>query len=153
MIELITLLGGGLLRLLPELLSFLNKKTDNKHELEMLDKQYQLEQSRNKSLEDREIHQNDSSITLELIKAQSEAMKGQMQITGFKFADSLNFTVRPVYAYTALLLYYVFKGLLFISVGFNTQALLTCYTPVDFAFLTGITSFYFVGRVIDKVNK
>lgn len=153
MIELITLLGGGLLRLLPELLSFLNRKTDNKHELEMLDKQYQLEQSRNKSLESREIAQSDSSITLELIKAQAEAMKGQMQLTGFKFADILNFTVRPVYAYTALLLYYVFKGLLFISVGFNTKELLECYTSADFAFLTGITSFYFMGRVIDKGNK
>ena len=35
----------------------------------------------------------------------------------------------------------------------DTKELLECYTSADFAFLTGITSFYFMGRVIDKGNK
>lgn len=39
-------LGGGLLRLLPELLALFNKKTDNSHELAMLDKQLALENVR-----------------------------------------------------------------------------------------------------------
>lgn len=150
MIEMISLLGGGLLRLVPELLSFVNKGKDNKHELDMLEKQFQLEQTRNKQQFEQLQYQGETDISLALLKAQEAAVSSQMQLTKIKWVDAMNFSVRPVYALSALALYYVSKALLFITAGWDLQALLKCYTPEDFAFLMGITSFYFVGRVIDK---
>ena len=150
MIEMISLLGGGLLRLVPEFLSLVNKGKDNKHELDMLEKQFQLEQTRNKQQFEQVQYQGETDISLALLKAQEAAVTSQMQLTKIKWVDAMNFSVRPVYALSALALYYVSKALLFISAGWNLEALSKCYTAEDFAFLMGITSFYFVGRVIDK---
>ena len=157
MLSAITLICGGLLRLLPELLVFLNKKTDNKHELEMLEKQFQLESTRNAAQFEQYQYKADVDQTMALWEAQKDALKGQMQITGIRWVDALNFAVRPVYAYTALLLYYIAKLAIFFT-AFNQSANVwekvnACYTPEDFAFLSGITSFYFVGRVIEKIRK
>jgi hypothetical protein len=157
MIEGLALLGGGLLRLLPEALNFFNKKTDNKHELEMLEKQFQLEQSRNAAQLEQVIQVQEGATDVALTNAYKEALRGQMQKVGIKWVDALNFAVRPIYAYTALALYYAFKLSLFVVAmqqsGGVWEKVLLCYTPEDFALLSGITSFYFVGRVIDKGNK
>jgi hypothetical protein len=157
MMSLITLLGGGLLRLLPELLAFLNKKTDNKHELEMLEKQFNLETTRNAAQFEQYQYKADVEQTMALWDAQKDALSGQMQLTGNKWIDALNFAVRPVYAYTSLALYYMAKIAIFITAftqsGGVWEKVQACYTPEDFAFLSGITSFYFVGRVIEKRKK
>ena len=157
MLSLITLLGGGLMRLLPELLTLFNKKTDNKHELDMLEKQFQLETTRNAAQFEQYQYKADVDQTMALWDAQKDALKGQMQLTGVKWVDAMNFAVRPVYAYTALLLYYMAKIAIFITAftqaGSVWEKVQVCYTPEDFAFLSGITSFYFVGRVIEKIKK
>lgn len=154
LLTLLSLFGGGLMRLLPEILAFMNRRVDNSHELAMMDKQLELQRS--KSADDRETiaMQGDVDQTLALLAAQRSALEGQMQKTGFWLVDALNFMVRPVYAYTSLLFYYLAKSAMFVMVlrttGSGWETLLKIYTPEDFAFLTGIASFYFVGRVIDK---
>jgi hypothetical protein len=157
MLSLITLLGGGLMRLLPELFAFFNKRVDNKHELDMLDKQWALEQNR-ASLHLREVEVvYDAAASIALLDAQKEALKSQMQITNIKWVDAANFFVRPFYAYSAIGLYYVYKmALLIVALqqsGTVWEKVVLCYTPEDFAFLSGIASFYFVGRVVDKLRK
>jgi hypothetical protein len=156
MLSMITLLGGGLLRLLPELFAFFNKKTDNAHELAMLEKQYQLEQTKAAQHFEEVRYSGDMSETLSLLEAHKEALKGQMQVTGVKWVDASNFFVRPFYAYTALLLYYMSKLALFCVAlqqsGGVWEKVAACYTTEDFAFLSGICSFYFVGRTIEKIK-
>lgn len=154
MISLITLLGGGLMRLLPELLSYLNRRTDNAHELAMLDRQAALEQTRADNRMDEIQYQGDAAEVLAMLDAQKSALEGQMQKTGFRFVDSLNFLVRPFFAYTLLLFYYSAKLAMFmvaIRTGLSGwESILKIYTEADFAFLTGVGSFYFVGRSLSK---
>lgn len=153
-LSLLTMLGGGLMRLLPELLGFLNKKTDNAHELAMLDRQFQLEQTRASARMDEIRYQGDAAEVLAMLDAQKSALTGQMQLTGIRWADALNFLVRPLATYYMLLLYGLAKVALFIVAlqsGANVwAAVLQVYDAEDRALLTGILSFWFVGRVLDK---
>lgn len=153
-LSLLTMLGGGLMRLLPELIGFLNKRTDNAHELAMLDRQFQLEQSRSAArLEEVRTH-TDAAQVLALLDAQKAAVGGQMQLTGIRWADALNFLVRPLATYYMLLLYGLAKVAMFAvalqDAGNVWQAVLQVYDGEDRALLTGILSFWFVGRVLDK---
>lgn len=154
LISLLSMLGGGFMRLLPELLVFLNKKTDNAHELAMLDKQFELEKTRAQSRMD-ELHvSGDYSQALAFLDTQKEALKGQMQITGVKFIDALNFSVRPITTYYVLFLYGLAKVATFVTIqntGMNGwDALIHIYDSEDRAILSGILAFWFVGRVFDK---
>jgi hypothetical protein len=148
------MLGGGLMRLLPELLGFLNKKTDNAHELAMLDRQFELEKTRASARMDEIQYQGDAAQTLALLDAQKSALTGQMQLTGIRWADALNFLVRPLTTYYMLLMYGIAKVALFavaVQHGGNVwAAVLQVYDSEDRALLTGILSFWFVGRVLDK---
>ncbi len=153
-LTLLSMLGGGLMRLLPEVISFMNKKTDNKHELDMMDKQLELQRS--KSADDRATMQvaGDIATTIALMDAQKEALKSQMQLTNVWWVDALNFLVRPLTTYYFLLLYGASKIAMFVTAIYGDvtgwEAILKIYDPEDRAILSAILSFWFVGRVIDK---
>ena len=70
LMTLLSLFGGGLMRALPEFVGLWNKKTDNAHELAMLDRQFQLEQTRAAARMDELVAQGDISETLALLDAQ-----------------------------------------------------------------------------------
>lgn len=152
-LSLISMLGGGLLRMLPELLGFLNKKTDNAHELAMLDRQFQLESTRAAARVHEIEVQGDISETLALLSAQQEAIKGQMQKTGVWWVDAMNFLVRPLTTYYFLFFYGLVK-LAMIVVAMRSAdpwvSIIQCWSAEDAAILSGILAFWFVGRVFDK---
>lgn len=152
-LSLISMLGGGLLRMLPELLGFLNKKTDNAHELAMLDRQFQLESTRAAARVHEIEVQGNISETLALLSAQQEALKGQMQKTGVWWVDALNFLVRPLTTYYFLAFYGIVK-LAMIVVAMRSAdpwvSIIQCWSSEDGAILSGILAFWFVGRVFDK---
>lgn len=153
LMTLLSMFGGGLMRLLPEILGFLNKKTDNAHELAMLEKQFQLEQTRAAARLDEIRVQGDVDQTIALLDVQREALKGQMQKTGIRFVDALNFLVRPVTTYFFLSMYGIVKlATLVIAVrqADAWTAIVTVWTPDDATILAGILTFYFVGRSFDK---
>lgn len=155
-LSLLSMFGGGLMRLLPEFLSFLNKKTDNAHELQMLEKQFQLESTREASKRETIVTQGNVDQMLALLEAQKVALSGQMQKTGITFVDALNFLVRPLTTYYVLLLYGFAKVALFVvalNAGGNIwTAALQVYDAEDRAILSGILAFWFVGRVFDKAK-
>ena len=153
-ISLLSMFGGGLMRLLPELLTFLNKKTDNAHELLMLDKQFQLEATREVSKRETVALQGSLDNALAVLEAQKIALQSQMQKTGIRFVDSLNFLVRPLTTYYVLLMYGIAKIAMF-AVAVNGSgnvwsAVLQVYDAEDRAILSGILAFWFVGRTIEK---
>jgi hypothetical protein len=153
-LTLISMFGGGLMRLLPEIFSFLNKKTDNAHELAMLEKQFQLEATREASKRETILAQGDIDQTLALLAAQKSAIEGQMQKVGIWWVDALNFLVRPLTTYYFLFLYGAYKtALLMVALqgGAATWAsILQVYDAEDRAILSGILAFWFVGRVFEK---
>lgn len=161
----ITALGGGLLRMLPELLALFNKRTDNSHELAMLERQLALEVARSKNRTDEIEHLNraalsegqmrgDIDMALKRIDLHKDALKGQMQKTGIRIVDILNFLVRPVVTYYFLAMHGLTKAAMFaIALNGNVppwEAILKIWSLDDAAILSGIISFWFVGRVFDK---
>lgn len=156
-LSVISLLGGGLLRLLPEVFAFLNKKTDNSHELAMMDKQLALEQARGANRQNELELQTSSEQIVQMLSTQAEALKGQMQLTGIRFVDALNFLVRPLTTYYVLLLYGLAKAAMFalaLQSGISGwEAILKLYDEDDKTILSGILGFWFVGRCFEKARK
>lgn len=152
------------MRLLPELLGLLNKKTDNSHELALMDKQIELQKQ--KGADDRLTAEAQgaqdratmgvratSEETLKLLDLHAEAIKSQMQVTGNKWVDALNFLVRPLTTYYFLGCYGIVKtAMIIIAVqhGDAWNAIVDCWNEQDAMMLWGILNFWFVGRCFDK---
>lgn len=151
---LLGLLGGALTRLLPELVGLWNRKTDNAHELAMLNAQIELEKTKGAQQRETIETQGDVDQVLALLAAQKEALAGQMQKTGFWIVDALNFLVRPLTTYYVLFLYGAAKvAMLVVALhsGLNVwDAILKIYDAEDRAILSSILGFWFVGRTFDK---
>lgn len=153
LMTLLSLLGGGVMRALPELIGLWNKKTDNAHELDMMDRQVQLEQTRAAARNDEIVTQGGIDQALALLDAQKTALQWQMQKVGIWWVDALNFLVRPLTTYYFLGLYGLVKlAMVIVAMRAADQwaAIIQCWTPEDGAILSGILAFWFVGRVFDK---
>jgi hypothetical protein len=153
LISLLSMLGGGLMRLLPEILGFLNKKADNAHELAMFDRQLQADAARSQlRINEMEV-QGDINTQIAMLGAQSVALKSQMQKTGIKWVDALNFLVRPLTTYYFLGCYGIVKTATLVIAMQHVDkwhAILQCWNDQDAAILSGILAFWFVGRVFEK---
>jgi hypothetical protein len=152
-LSLLTLLGGGLMRLLPEILSLVGKRQDNLHELAMIDRQVELEKTRSLMRQDEIKVQGEVAFNVAELNALGEALSAQMKPTGLAWVDALNFLVRPLTTYYFLGAYGIFKTAM-LAVALQQadawHAIIQCYTEEDAAILTGLLSFWFVGRVCDK---
>lgn len=147
MIELLAALGGGLLRLAPEVLKWLDRKDERKHELEMLDRS-------NKQALDIENARGLTMMDEGAMNAFVEAVKSAGTPTGVRWVDALNASVRGAITYWLLLLYSAAKGASFwLAVQASTPALVALaavYTEADAGLFSGVISFWFVGRVWDR---
>ncbi|MEJ7804399.1 MAG: hypothetical protein WKG03_00540 [Telluria sp.] len=152
MLALLSMLTGGLLRLVPELMKFFTVKADHKHELAMMDKQMELQQLAQVGVQAR----IDADEMLAVLSAQSAAMTGQMQKTGFAFVDALNFLVRPLTTYYFLACYGIVKtAMIFVAMRATDPwvSIISCWDDYDASTLSGILAFWFVGRCFDKAAK
>jgi hypothetical protein len=167
--SIISLLGGGLLRAIPELLGLWGKKTDNDHELAMLKAQTELERLTAADKLATTQAQGVVDTVVAAMAAQTEALKGQMQplvipLTGIKWLDAidalistvtnaLNMLVRPLTTYYFLAIYGTYKAAL-LAQALQTHdawaAIILVYTADDQQMLAGVMGFWFMGRVFDK---
>jgi hypothetical protein len=151
---LISMLGGGLMRLLPELFALFKQRSDNAHELAMLDKQIALEQTRSAMKQQEIATQGEADLNLANMNALAEALKGQMQLTNIRIIDALNFAVRPMTTYYLLTLYGLAKVAMYqvaLTHGIGGwEAILKVYDDEDRAIMSGILGFWFLNRTIAK---
>jgi hypothetical protein len=156
-LTLLSMLGGGLMRLLPEVFAMLKQRGDNEHELAMLDKQIALEQTRSAMRQDEIRTQGEADMNLAQMSALGEALKGQMQLTHMWFIDALNFAVRPTTTYYLLAMYGLAKLAMYqVALAHGTsgwEAILKIYDEEDRAILSGVLAFWFVGRTIEKARQ
>jgi hypothetical protein len=149
----LSLLSGGLLRFLPELLKLFTLKQDNSHELAMMDKQIELQKLNADNAYRVQEKQVDSAEILALMDAQKSALAGQMQKTGFMIVDALNFLVRPLTTYYFLGCYGIVKTAMIVvalRLADPWSAIIHCWSLEDANILSSILAFWFVGRVFDK---
>ena len=156
MIEtLIGTLFGGLFRMAPEVLKWMDRKDERKHELAMFDKQLEADRQKGDQTLAQINAQADASIGAAEIQAVIEATKAQSMKTGIKWVDGLNSLMRPlitfwwvVVLYTAAL---VAQFLFLIDSGADvTQAILALWGVEEKALVASIVSFWFVDRSLRK---
>ena len=146
---------GGLFRLAPEVLKWLDKKNERAHELSMFTLQTDLEKMRGQfRMEERYV---DHSIAQ--LDAIQEAFKAQAQeaSSSYKWVSALSALVRPGITYILFGLYVAVK-ITAIVYAINSGApwnevLRANWDADDFGMLNMILTFWFVGRAIGKYQK
>jgi hypothetical protein len=153
-----TLLGGvfgGLLRLAPEAFKVFDRANERKHELALLNAEMEFAKVRG----DIAMRQTEASMTIAEMDAMSEAFKEQSttaQASG-KIISGISALVRPAVTYLFVIAYFVVKFAMFeiaMAQGGNwKEVLISLWTKDDMTVLFMIISFWFVGRVYDRVSK
>lgn len=91
---------GGLLRLAPEALKWLDRKDARTHELAMQELQFRIAAANAEA----QMRQLDAEIGMGELNALVEGVRAQAQ-SGVKWADALSATVRPVITYALFTLW------------------------------------------------
>jgi len=153
----LTLLGGslgGLLRFVPEILKLFTDQRDRDHEYRMTQLQLQIDKARADQAIDLVHAQGEAAAAIGEMQAYLEAIKGQAQLTGVKWVDALNQSVRPVVTYWWMALFTVYKLATIVAAALNWTDLETflgkLWTAQDAGILAMILGFWFVDRSIRK---
>lgn len=143
---------GGLFRLAPEVLKWLDRKDERKHELSMFTLQTDLEKVRGQyRMEEKYVEHS-----TEQLEAIQEAFKEQRQTAkeaGW-FVSAISALVRPGITWALFGMYAGVKAA-GLSIALASGApwqdvVLKGWTADDFAMLNMVLTFWFVGRAIEK---
>lgn len=137
---------GPLFRLIPEVLSYFDKKSERAHEIAMQAANLEADKARYANQLAVTHLTMDAAQYTTAVGALQEALKGQFQLTGVPWIDGLNMSVRPVVTYSFFLLYACIKA----NLLYHGVSLLGIWTDTDMGLFSGILSFYFMGRVFDR---
>lgn len=148
-------LFGGLFRLAPEILKFLDKKNERSHELNMFQLQTDLEKMRGQfMMEEKYVEHSVAQLDTikEAFKEQSETAKN----AGW-FVSAISALVRPGITWALFFMYAAVKvAALYMAFLTNApwyEVIQQTWDADDFGIFTMCISFWFVGRSIEKYNK
>lgn len=146
---------GGLFRLAPEILKWLDKKDERKHELSMMEYQLKADELRGKIAIDTINAQTEALIGVSEMNAIIEATKAQAVQTGIKFVDAINALMRPLITFWwVLVLYTVSIGVQYYMLLKNEfsagTAVLMVFGPDEKSIAASIISFWFVDRSLRR---
>lgn len=151
---LLSFLGGSAFRLLMgELVGFLKSRQEQKHEVELMRVQNELEGAQHaRNLEAIKIQADlgvktieikaEGDVALEEARAFTAAQLAASKPTGIRWVDSWNASVRPAYATVALVVWF----LALLQTGFKP-------TDWDLSLMAVIVGFYFADRSLRKVGR
>lgn len=145
-------IGGALARLAPEVLKWLDRKNERAHELKMNQHQLDVMKLQGAQQKDLTLIQAESGqliAGIEAIKSAYENMK-----TGFKFADTVSALIRPWVTISIVGFWATTKVAAFVSLSTGgidwATAVQATWSDNDWAMLSGVLNFWFLGRVFDK---
>lgn len=148
---------GGVFRLAPELMKVYDRKNERSHELQMFDRQCNLEEKRGNQKLAEIGAERDSALdisAMDALKLSIQQQTDMVKASGSGFIAALSASVRPVMTYYLLLMYGIVKSafvFLGIQSGMDTQALLAQFwTGDDFALLCGVVNYWILDRTISK---
>ena len=146
---------GGLFRLAPEVLKFLDKKNERAHELNMFQLQTDLEKLRGEfRVEEKYV---DYSIQqMDTIKATFQEQAETAKAAGW-FVSAISALVRPGITWALFFMYAAVKAAALV-IAFETGAVWTevvtkVWDEDDFGVFTMCLTFYFVSRPLEKYRK
>ena len=153
-----TLLGGvfgGILRLAPEVFKLFDRANERKHELAMLNAEMEFAKVRGEIA----MRQTEAQMTMAEMDAMSEAFKeqGATAAAAGKIIAGISALVRQGITYLFVTAYFLVKFAMFelaMAQGGNwKEVLVTLWTKDDMTIMFMIISFWFIGRVYERVNK
>jgi len=151
----LSLFGGGslgaILRFIPEILKIVNSKSDQAHEFKMTELQLKIDAGRASQALDLVHAQGEASALSGQIQAFADAVKGQGQLTGVRWIDGLNASVRPMFTYWLMALYTAYKVTVISDAWQNFTTLkdfgTQVWTPNDMVLFSSVATFWFVDRM------
>ena len=154
-----TLLGtlfGGIFRMAPEVLKWLDRKDERAHELAMFDKQLEADKLRGDQALAQINAQADASIGAAEVQAIIEATKAQAVQTGIRWVDGFNAMIRPLLALQWLIVLWpavIVAGFaLAVAHGADPLVALKAAFGVDEkAMAASVASFWLVDRSLRKM--
>jgi hypothetical protein len=162
-----TLLGGalgGILRVIPEVFKWLDRKDERKHELSMQDKALEFQKLKGNQVVDEIGAQGQADWDKGAMDALVTAIKGQDTPSGIKWVDSFSKLMRPVITLQWVVILYpavIMAG--FITLLYATtdpitfekvaKTLPTIFGGDEKAIVAGIINFWFIDRVLSKNSK
>lgn len=155
MIEtLVGTLFGGLFRMAPEILKWMDRKDERKHELAMFDKQLEADRLKgDQTLQQLNI-QSAATIGAAEVQAIIEATKAQATVTGIKFVDGINSLMRPLITFWWVIVLYTsaLVAQFYVLLGSHStaDAILKLWGPDEKAIVASIFAFWFVDRSLRK---
>ena len=153
-----TLLGGvfgGILRLAPEVFKLFDRASERKHELVMLQAEMEFAKIRGEIA----MRQTEAMMTMAEMDTMAEAFKEQSRtaVAAGKFVAAISALVRPGITYIFVGTYFLVKLATFLMAldqnGDWREVIVKLWTQDDVTILFMIISFWFVGRVYDRVNR
>lgn len=150
-----TLLGsvlGGVFRIAPEFLKWLDRKGEREHELKMVQAEMEFARIRGEIA----MRQVEAQMTVAELDAMSEALKeqGQTARAAGKWVAAMSALVRPAVTYAFVITYFLVKiaayGLAIGQGGDWKAVLVSMWNQDDMAMLMLILTFWFVGRVYER---
>lgn len=153
-----TLIGtllGGVFRMAPEILKWVDRKDERKHELSMFDKQLEADKLKGEQSLELANVQAASAIGASEIQALIESTKAQSMKSGVKWVDGINSMVRPLITFWWVIVLYtaalVAQFFFLIDSGTEvTKAVLALWGVEEKALVASIVSFWFVDRSLRK---
>ncbi|WP_367364197.1 hypothetical protein [Candidatus Tisiphia endosymbiont of Nedyus quadrimaculatus] len=147
MITLLASITGFISSIIPEILRILKDQNDKKHDLNLLDRQIEINKL------------GHTKLLTELDASKDIAENNNLYSTyksGINWVDALNGSVRPVLAYSFFIMYAYVKYVQYRTI--QSTAILVEYLDVlwnidDQAIFAGIISFYFGQRMFNKLWK
>lgn len=153
-----TLLGGvfgGILRLAPEVFKLFDRANERKHELAMVQAEMEFAKIRGEIA----MRQTEAMMTMAEMNTMAEAFKEQSATAkaAGKLIAGLSAAVRPVITYAFVGTYFLVKLAAYLLAmdqnGEWKEVLLKIWTQDDVTIMFMIISFWFVGRVYDRINR
>lgn len=148
---------GGIFRMMPEVLKWLDRNADRSHELAMFDKQLEadkLQVEQNKSLA---FIQAEAAISVADMQALMESTRAQATVTGIRWVDAVNSLMRPLITFWWVIVLYTvdlaagFLALVNSGVS-HVEALQALWGVDEKAIVASIIAFWFVDRSL-RVGK
>jgi hypothetical protein len=147
---------GGLFRLAPEVLKFMDKGNERKHELEMFKFQCDLEAQRGQQKLAEIGAQREAAVDVGVMDAFNAAISQQAEMVKAAggWAASLSASVRPVVTYWILFIWsfiHAWYAWTSINSGLDPTEVFKLFMSPDFsALLAGTINFWFLDRTLAK---
>ena len=153
-----TLLGslfGGLFRMMPEVLKWLDRKDERAHELSMFDKQLEADKLKADSAQQLLVTQTNATTAVADIQAMIEATKAQSTLVGVKWVDAVSALMRPTITFWWVIVMYSVAlyaqyTILIMNGAANTAAILQLWGTDEKMIVASIISFWFVDRSLRR---